>query len=30
VQLLGLIDLDSPARLDVAGRVTSLFKHGNG
>lgn len=30
VQLFGLIDPDSPARLDVAGRVASMFKHGNG
>jgi len=28
VQLLGLIDPDSPARLEVAGKLTSLFRRG--
>lgn len=30
VQLLGLIDPDSPARLDIAGRVAGVLKRGNG
>ena len=30
VQLLGLIDPDSPAQLDVAGRVASMFKRNTG
>ena len=30
VQLVALIDPDSPTRLDVASRVASVFKRGNG